>query len=267
MQLLFPHPTLNFVNEPPIQSPRYPKSDWETIVCPVCGLSDFEPLFELRTEPFVRCRSCTLTLINPRPRRHVLYKQYDVAYTETYTAKAEKKLKRSRRRVRRLKREYHLTGRWLDVGCSAGFTVKAAEEEGFEAHGLDISSGAIEYGEKNLGLEHLVHGDLADQSYPDGHFSAVSVYDVIEHVTDLQHFVRELKRVLAPDGVIDIGTPDIGHWRVPRELKKWNEFKPSEHLYYFNRSTLERVLNDNDLRIDRIRFAFKPGLKICVRRA
>jgi len=253
------------VNERTPQPTRYPKSEWETIVCPVCGLFDFEPLFELRSEPFVRCRGCTLTLINPRPRSHVLYKRYDAVYTAAYTAKAEKKLRRSQRRVRRLKREYHLQGRWLDVGCSAGFTVKAAEEEGFEAHGLDIATAAIEYGEKTLGLKNLVYGDLRDQGYPDGHFSAISVYDVIEHVSELQHFVRELKRVLAPDGVIDIGTPDIGHWRVPRELKRWNEFKPSEHLYYFNRSTLERLLSDNGLRIDRVRFAFKPGLKVCVR--
>ena len=106
---------------------------------------------------------------------------------------------------------------------------------------------------------------LEEPRFPDRHFQAISVYDVIEHVPDLNAFVCELERILAPGGVIDIGTPDIGHWRVPRDLAAWNEFKPSEHLYYFDRGTLARLLANHGLSIDRIRFALKPGLKVCAR--
>ena len=255
------------MNEQPEENVRYPEPAWETIACPVCGSDAFQHLFELQGEPFVRCEKCTLALINPRPAPSALRERYDATYSALYVHKSEKKLKRSRRRVKRLKREYHLNGRWLDVGCSAGFVVKAAEEAGFEAHGVDIETGGIEYGKNVLGLEYLACGELADQRYPDSHFSAISVYDVIEHVPDLQAFVNELKRILAPNGVIDIGTPDIGHWRVPRQLSTWKEFKPSEHLYYFDRTTLGRLFIDNGLCIDRVRFALKPGLKVCARHA
>lgn len=118
-------------------------------------------------------------------------------------------------------------GRWLDVGCSAGFVVKAATEVGFEAFGVDIEADGIAYGRDTLGLSRLACGVLEDQHYPAGHFDVISAYDVIEHVPDLNRFVAELARILAPGGVIDIGTPDIGHWRVPRELAQWNELKPS----------------------------------------
>ncbi len=255
------------MNPQPSQTERYPDPPWETILCPVCDSDEFEHLFELRGEPFVRCQRCTLTLINPRRSSGALSETYDAAYSAAYVGKAGKKLKRSRRRVKRLKREYRLEGRWLDVGCSAGFVVKAAEEAGFEAYGVDIETGGIEYGRSVLGLTHLACGSLEEQRYPEGHFSAISAYDVIEHVPDVREFVRELKHVLAPRGVIDIGTPDIGHWRVPRELSTWKEFKPSEHLYYFDRATLERLLNDAGLRIDHVRFALKPGLKVCARHA
>ena len=249
------------------QRERYPDSAWETIACPVCGSDDFRHLFELQGEPFVRCKRCTLALINPRPTPSSLRERYDEAYSAAYVRKSEKKLKRSRHRVKRLKREYRLDGRWLDVGCSAGFVVKAAEEAGFEAHGVDIEASGIEYGRNTLGLERLACGALADQRYPDGHFNAISAYDVLEHVPALRIFVRELKRILAPGGVIDIGTPDIGHWRVPQALSTWNELKPSEHLYYFDRTTLRRLLSGNGLCIDRVRFALKPGLKVCARHA
>jgi SAM-dependent methyltransferase len=236
---------------------------WETIDCPICGGREFQALFEKAGEHFVRCAGCALTLINPRRRSDVLRARYDAAYSAGYTRKADKKLRRSRHRVRRLTREYRLHGRWLDVGCSAGFIVKAAEEAGFEAFGVDVEEGGIAYGREQLGLHGLACGLLEDQRYPAASFDAISAYDVIEHVPDLNRFVAELKRILAPCGVLDLGTPDIGHWRVPRRLETWAEFKPSEHLYYFNYGTLSRLLGQHGMKIDRKRFALKPGLKIC----
>ena len=240
------------------------REGWETIPCPLCGGTRFRHLFDKGGEPFVRCTACALTLINPRPPFSAIREHYDAAYSAGYTRKAEAKVIRARKRVARIGRD---SGRWLDVGCSAGFVVKAATEAGFEAWGVDIEADGIAYGRDTLGLSRLACGVLEDQHYPDAHFDVISAYDVIEHVPDLNRFVAELKRILAPGGVIDIGTPDIGHWRVPRKLVEWNEPKPSEHLYYFNRKTLGRLLSAHGLRIIRQRLALKPGLKVLVAHA
>lgn len=240
------------------------RQDWELIACPVCDGRDFRHLFDKAGEPFVRCATCTLTLINPRPPFASIRNHYDAAYSAGYTRKAQAKIIRARKRVARIGRD---SGRWLDIGCSAGFVVKAATEAGFEAYGVDIEADGIAYGRDTLGLSRLACGVLEEQQYPDAHFDVISAYDVIEHVPDLNRFVAELARILAPGGVIDIGTPDIGHWRVPRELAQWNELKPSEHLYYFNRNTLGRLLARHGLRIVRKRLALKPGLKVLVTRA
>ena len=241
---------------------QYP--DWDLIACPVCAGTTFRHLFDKAGEPFVRCVACELTLINPRPPFDRIREHYDAAYSAGYTRKAEAKIIRARKRVARIGRA---GGRWLDVGCSAGFVVKAATEAGFEAFGVDIEADGIAYGRDTLGLSRLACGVLEEQHYPDAHFDVISAYDVIEHVPDLNRFVAELARILAPDGVLDIGTPDIGHWRVPRTLSRWNELKPSEHLYYFNRKTLGRLLAAHGLRIVRKRLALKPGLKVLVAHA
>lgn len=237
--------------------------DWDLIPCPVCDGTDFRHLFDKHGEPFVRCRGCGLTLINPRPPYARIRDGYDGAYSAGYTRKAQSKIIRARKRVAHIGKT---SGRWLDVGCSAGFVVKAATEAGFEAWGVDIEAEGIAYGSDTLGLSRLACGVLEAQRYAAASFDVISVYDVIEHVPDLNRFVAELARILAPQGVIDIGTPDIGHWRVPRELARWNELKPSEHLYYFNRRTLARLLARHGLRIVRKRFALKPGLKVLVTR-
>lgn len=240
---------------------------WELIDCPVCKGKRFEPLFTLSGEPFVRCSGCSLTLINPRPPFDQIRATYDPDYSAGYTRKADKKLRRARRRVARVQRRWCRGGRWLDVGCSAGFVVRAAEDAGFEGWGVDIETGGIAYGRDNLGLSRLAGGLLDEQGYPDAHFDVISAYDVIEHVPDLNAFLAELKRILAPRGVIDVGTPDIGHWRVPRRLEEWNELKPSEHLYYFDRTTLARLVERHGLAIAHVRLALKPGLKATLQHA
>jgi len=236
--------------------------EWETLDCPVCGGDRFESLFKKGGEPFVRCRECRLVLINPRPVSKEVEKTYDADYSDAYIRKADKKLKRCRRWVARIARHFVACGRWLDVGCSAGFVVAAANEAGFEAYGVEIEPAAVAYGRDTLGLENLSCGILAEQRYTDAFFDVITLYDVIEHVPDLNGVVAELARILKRGGVIEIRTPDVGHWRTPKPLSEWKELKPSEHLYYFSYETLSRLFANHGLRVRHRRVMMKTGLDV-----
>jgi 2-polyprenyl-3-methyl-5-hydroxy-6-metoxy-1,4-benzoquinol methylase len=237
---------------------------WETIPCPVCDNTSFTNLFEKRGEPFVRCNNCSLVLINPRPAHKQILETYNNDYSRNYAIKVDTKLRRSAKRVALVKKSFGSSGRWLDIGCSAGFVVKAASQAGFEAFGVDVESWGINYGKTNLGLENLSTGLLEEQTYPDAFFDVISLYDVIEHVPDLNILVKELKRILAPNGVIDIITPDIGHFLVTSPLSDWKEIKPSEHLYYFDKKTINKLFHKHRLSITKKRFGLKPSMKICI---
>lgn len=242
-------------------------TQWETIDCPICGRDSFTSLFIKRGEPFVKCNHCSLVLINPRPGYKKIRETYDNDYSRDYAKKADTKLRRSLKRVNLVKKSFGSTGRWLDIGCSAGFVVKAASQCGFDAFGVDVEPWGINYGSTELGLSNLSLGLLEDQAYPDKFFDVISLYDVIEHVPNLNVLVKELKRILAPKGVIDIITPDIGHFRVTKPLCDWKEIKPSEHLYYFDKKTLNTLFKNHGLSISKMRFAFKPSMKACIQHA
>ncbi len=240
------------------------KEGWDLLDCPVCSGNDFDRLFEQRGEPFVRCRQCSFILINPRPNFASIAEGYNASYTSIYTKKAEKKIRRAKKTVKRLSRLAKGKERWLDLGCSAGYILLAASQAGFEPYGLDIEPESIRYARKELGLKKVVVGELTEQKYPDSFFDVITAYDVIEHVPDLNIFVSEIRRILKRDGLIEIGTPDVGHWRVPSELSQWKEIKPSEHLYYFTKSTLSTLLLKHGLRIRKRKFTLKPGIKAIV---
>ena len=231
------------------------------IKCPICESNSFAHLFEKNNEPFVKCNNCSLVLINPRLNYEKIKETYNDEYTRDYAKKATAKSKRSLQRVRKVKSRFITSGRWLDIGCSAGFVVKSAKENGFDAFGVDVEPWGINYGKTRLQLENLVSGTIEDQNYPDNYFNVVSLYDVIEHVPDLNLLVKELKRILRGNGVIHVITPDIGHWRVSKTLSDWKEIKPSEHLYYFKKVTLKKLFNKHGLDIIKTDFSFKTSLK------
>lgn len=206
-------------------------------------------------------------LINPPPPASDTAATYDEGYSDAYIRKAEKKLRRCRGWVRRMQRRFAAGGRWLDVGCSAGFVVRAAADAGFDAHGVELEPAAVNYGRNRLGLSTLRCGTLEAQDYPDASFDVISMYDVIEHVPDLNRLVGELRRLLRAGGVVEIRTPNVAHWRNPADLSTWKEVKPSEHLYYFDRHTLARLFRHHGFELAHARFMLKPALDMYFRKS
>ena len=88
----------------------------ETIDCPVCTGHSFSPLFTKQAESFVSCDGCGLMLINPRPEMQQVEQTYDSDYSDHYIKKAEKKLKRCRQWVARVKSRYQQSA----VGLMSG---------------------------------------------------------------------------------------------------------------------------------------------------
>ncbi len=239
-------------------------SNWEHIDCPVCGGASFTELFRKHDEPFVQCDGCGLILINPRPVHAEVLETYDADYSKGYVAKQKGKRRRAARWVGRM-RSLVPSGRWLDVGCSAGFIVEAARNAGYDAWGIDVEPWGVAYAREHLKLENVCVGMLEEQNFKDGFFDIITAYEVIEHVPDLNGFLAQLRRLLAPDGVIVIHTPDVGHWRRPKNLESWEAVIPSEHLYYFSRATLTALVEKHGLRVERWGFTLKPGLRAYLR--
>jgi SAM-dependent methyltransferase len=69
--------------------------------------------------------------------------------------------------------------------------------------------------------------------YPDGHFDVIVSTEVIEHVENPWHFMREVKRLMKDDGIALITTPNNESERARRAFTRHGEFPwfRYEHLY------------------------------------
>lgn len=93
----------------------------------------------------------------------------------------------------------------LDVGCAGGFLTEVLAARGADVTGIDPARKAIEAArahaaEIDLDIRYDI-GVGETLPYEDGSFDIVTCVDVLEHVTDLEQTIAEIKRVLKPGGL------------------------------------------------------------------
>lgn len=100
--------------------------------------------------------------------------------------------------------------KFLDVGCGAGYAMlKASDELNCESYGIDPEPGAHgvgRYKDKNLNLN-IIKAYSENLPFPDNTFDVVYSSHVLEHVNDEGKSLKEMKRVLNPNGTLIIGMP------------------------------------------------------------
>jgi SAM-dependent methyltransferase len=237
-------------------------------ICPVCDSVTSRTFVAVRDMITYKCRSCDTVYLFPPPTQETVDALYTDAYAGAstgYFTKVEKKLRRSRGRMRRL-RAFVGSGRFLDIGCNGGFMVHAAQQLGFDPFGIDLDPISIAY---------------AKTHYPDCHFSITPVEqfattaepfdlvycsEVIEHVPAPRAFAAAIARLAKPGGYLYITTPDISHWRVPTDVTQWDAFGPPSHCVYFNPASLANLLKGAGFTVVKKMIAFKPGIKLLCRK-
>lgn len=212
---------------------------------------------------FWRCTGCGTVTVAPFPTLAELaafYQSY--AGTTDYTKKEKRKIQRSTKRVKRLKK-FTSGKRFLDVGCNYGFGVVAAHALGLDAHGIDVDSTAIASNQSrypNRGTftyipveGYAAAGEKADIIYTS---------EVIEHVPDPDSFVAAMSKILNVGGVLYLTTPDASHFRVPKDFATWDQVIPPEHLTYFTRKGMKTLLERHGLKNVKFGFNMKPGIRV-----
>ncbi len=111
------------------------------------------------------------------------------------------------RRLEMVRRELPLEERRiLDVGCGVGAFVRRLREFSQDVYGMDIDEERVRQGAAQLPNLALALGEYLP--FADDTFDVVLLHEVLEHVTDDLATLREVRRVLRPDGKAVIFCPN-----------------------------------------------------------
>ena len=163
----------------------------------------------------------------------------------------------------------------LDAGCGDGEIGRLLKEQlEIDVYGIDISRKGVALA-KQKGL----HAKVADMSvaipFADNMFDLVLSSATIEHVINPDKFLKEIRRVLKPNGILLVSTPNLSFWlnRIifiiglyPLFLEASTEAKVGYgryirffygiqlvgHIHVFNLTSLKELLRYQKFSIDHV---------------
>jgi SAM-dependent methyltransferase len=230
------------------------------VSCPVCKADSFHALLKTDTMQVQVCDNCGVALQNPQPSddeladiygpdyfigaagNGALASQFETVKRETARLQIDEigayldKVGQSARRPR-----------LIEIGCGHGYFLLEARAKGFEIEGLDYSADAAARANRNLGQNVVRSGTIDQMELESDSYDVCVIADVIEHIRDPASLVKEIFRVLKKGGAIFLATPSLDSWSSRVLGRSWMEFK-REHLFYFNRDTIKKLVFDAGFR-------------------
>jgi ubiquinone/menaquinone biosynthesis C-methylase UbiE len=192
----------------------------------------------------LRCPECDLYQKGMNPPAYI----YEEAYHVKYTRREASKIATAKLRLAAAKPELPFSRpHLLDIGCSIGATINAAEQLGWKATGVDISRAAVEHCRKQGWDCHTTEG--LELPFENETFDVVTHWHVLEHVENVAETLSEWRRVLKPGGLMILETPDARYLKARILGPRYKKFWPSAHLYAFNRVNLSSILNQQGFEI------------------
>lgn len=104
---------------------------------------------------------------------------------------------------------------FLDLGCGDGLVLSEIRrlKPSWTLCGFDLSPNQIAKAKRRVSGGHFSIGSLTEPlPYKDGSLDVIYSGEVIEHLTNCDLFLKEIRRTLKPSGILVVTTPNLFAW-------------------------------------------------------
>ena len=209
--------------------------------------------------PLRRCTICG-QLTSPCSQETYLesMKEFDDPKGTWPTGKSAKRLLRHTKQIVADIERYLDNGahkiRLLDVGCSSGAFVAAAQSLGIEAEGVEPSSAPAKTARES-GLK-VYRGLLEELNLPSSSYDVITLFEVIEHLKDPLSLLKECHRILREKGLLVIRTGNTDSWSAHHQKGRWEYYSIEAHgghVSFFNPASVRKLAERSGFSIERLK--------------
>ena len=149
-----------------------------------------------------------------------------------------------------------ISGKVLEIGCGGGSMTRAVKHyrPDLDLHGCDISEQAIQFAQHRAGGAEFRVGDTYNLPYRSNEFSAILMFDVLEHLEMPDVSIAEIHRVLEPGALFHLYVPCEGGFLSLASLLNQLGWKAKEryagHIQRFTRSNLQVLIEEQGFQLD-----------------
>lgn len=184
----------------------------------------------------LRCCACGLGFRQVRSSPEELRNLYRQMDPRVYESELRGRNRTARKHLEIVERRVR-PGRILDVGCASGLFLRHALQSGWDVTGIEPSESLCAEARTNLGGQGEIQCATLEDARLVGGFDAITLWDVLEHVSDPRSFLRVCRGLLRHGGYLFLNVPDLDSLEARILGRRWPLLLP-EHLNYFNRDSL-----------------------------
>lgn len=147
--------------------------------------------------------------------------------------------------------------RVLDIGCGAGMLSNMLTKDNREVIGIDISKSSITHCQKHIKKAGFIAASVYKIPSEDNYFDVVACNQLIEHLDNVEDAIKEMIRVLKPNGLLLVTTPVgttldipskemVGHkttWDFYMIMMLFEKFGDDFIIYWINKYRCYSELN------------------------
>lgn len=221
------------------------------VSCNICGSKDSSDFLTFKNPKtaIVTCASCGMKYLNPIPQKNERFSIYSKFYFQRETAPNDVSGYRSYIEDQYIHNYYFskilkkikmTRGHLLEIGCATGFFLNVARSKGFKVEGIEISKFAAEYAQKKFGLK-VWQREFKDFT-TDQRYDLIVLFQTIEHLDDPLGTMKHAYELLKKGSTVVITTPNQQSLIAKIFGKRWFEYKPTEHFFYFSPNSIKKLL-------------------------
>jgi 2-polyprenyl-3-methyl-5-hydroxy-6-metoxy-1,4-benzoquinol methylase len=229
--------------------------------CPICKSSTLLPKTTVKDQSIsqevfhlTQCADCAFLFTNPQPDSKNLWKYYE---SENYISHSKttkgfinfwyRQVQHLNLRLKFKAIQRHVPrGTWLDYGAGAGDFVKFIGNKGIPITGLEPSETA-----RKTALSNGV--DLQDtasiQKIPNETIACISLWHVLEHITDFTDILKGLSDLLMKKGLLVLALPHYKSLDAQTYRENWAAYDVPRHLWHFTENDITALASSLDLEL------------------
>lgn len=222
--------------------------------CDFCDSSNCIPVCTKSMNRFVKCSTCGVIYMNPRPTDEFLKERAEQMAVMFHSDKNKIEWKYSSYMEKNIYnpilnkiKPYKKNNKILEIGCSSGSFLNAASKHDWDVFGVEVAGKSAEIAQEK-GFNIFV-GDVLDAKFDSEYFDAVVMYQTFEHLSYPRATLQEVYRILRKGGMLNISVPNLNSLTHAILGKKGYSFYNSGHMYLFTPNLLRHFIEQMNFNV------------------